>query len=245
VRLLVNGAADHFVAEQTTLIVQFAQDLLASAVPLSASKPVRPKPDSHISDPSLFSPASGAKSLDEEDSIKELDSSLAKLRVGSRFDRGASEPPPDTGISASVPVSHSETPLGRSPPAEYTWDWGGMPKKSKTLPPIAVQRALDMEQPGTAALGLESSVPRRKYTEKDRPLHQHRGATFPRIEKAGGADESLGKPGKLKNDEDDPYLFILEMEGVSHKFELSLCGVDGFASQGEGNVSEIAVMTSF
>ena len=105
-----------------------------------------------------------------------------------------------------------------------------MPKKSRTLPPTAVQRALELEHP----LGLDTP---KRYTEKDRPKRAPRLATFPLGNQQPDGDEALGKPGKLKNDEDDPYLFILEMDNMSHKFELSLCGDDGLASAGEGNVS--------
>jgi len=45
-------------------------------------------------------------------------------------------------------------------------------------------------------------------------------------------------PGKLKNIEENPYLFVLEADkGRSHTFELALCGSTTFAPHGDPTVS--------
>jgi hypothetical protein len=93
-------------------------------------------------------------------------------------------------------------------PCRLAWDWGGRAKER-----IPIQHAREGE------IGSPPLLAERSRSES-MPMTQPK------------------PPGRLKNVEDDPYLFVLEMaSGRAHSFELSLCGTDGYSPKGEVTVS--------
>lgn len=65
----------------------------------------------------------------------------------------------------------------------------------------------------------------------------HRGDSLP-VDNEHGQDPGLQTlRAQLTHVEDDPYTFMLQLDGRVHLFELSLCGTDGYAVDGKANVS--------
>lgn len=94
---------------------------------------------------------------------------------------------------------------------DLAWDWGGRAKGEGSSAP------------------LEKTNGRQGEVESP-PL-------LPERTRSESMPVRTTAPGRLKNVEENPHLFVLEMTaGRSHTFELSLCGKEGFASQGQAGV---------
>lgn len=150
-------------------------------------------------------------------------------------------------------------PPGDVPSQEYSWEWGGFPTRSPGPTSSAFQPFPDMSSlaPGhTTSSPLPSPSLLSESTATDQsPLPVHpptvRVSSFPSAAHPTSSSSRTRTPNhsvahglhpRLKNHEDDPYRFTLEVvapegsssssgSGVSapaakrtHEFELSLCG---------------------
>ncbi len=131
-------------------------------------------------------------------------------------------------------------PSGSTAEMDYAWDWGRFPKSSEPslthrknegdVDDLPVVHSEAMERASTDPIIPGSEREERKLPH---PAEFHHLNAQPALSPGAGGrptDLSIGQQGKLKNIEEDPYMFVLEMEGGrSHVFELSLCGTEGFA----------------
>lgn len=181
----------------------------------------------------------------------------APSSTGRRYDRGKSEPPhdPDDGMFSADPSPSRHQVLDTTPSSlsfssdnemlhSYSdihmpsssggspndaWDWG---RKHQTVRDEVKKRGSEMER--------STSVP--PAPSGHTPQQPLRADIMPPPGLASNSmtpDHSKGDsfPGKLKNIEDSPFMFILDMEGGrSHTFELALCGYEGFSPNGEASV---------
>jgi len=180
-----------------------------------------------------------------------------------RRDRGQSEPPrepeDDMDPMISIPVpSHSQavhsslSPLSRSPNGalfststslrvgassraamDLAWDWGRIPNQPSTTDDVqSTRQSFEMERSFSGPPAKPFSLYGQLIRSDSMPPA---GLDLAVSDAHSGSDES--SPGKLKNIEDSPFIFILDMEGGgSHTFELALCGEKGFAPHGEASV---------
>lgn len=170
------------------------------------------------------------------------------------FTRGQSEPPPNNANrdTPSLPRMESPPPYSEQGPADYTWEWGGFPTKT----PGVNEQTFDFSQgepPKQQKSKAQELVPPRvqKFRKDDlnrsnstpivtkgsddkvnlgRPKldngHAHTEPVLPDEAHSKHADGQHGHLGKLKNDEEDPYKFMLDTPSVCHTFELSLSAPD-------------------
>jgi len=161
--------------------------------------------------------------------------------------RGASEPPPDLEIEVNP---HGEIlPPPYAAASDYTWEWGGFPTKTpnqrdrpffepnpeaagSVAPPAPILASVASER--SNSVPLPSEVPRVSLDAKADGSQQRPGITRittepskvePRPQGGGHKNalaQPLGRPGKLKNIEEDPYKFVLDMGHTTHTFEMSL-----------------------
>ncbi|KAL7422980.1 lipin Ned1 [Cryptotrichosporon argae] len=233
----------------STLVDGFVNDLMASAAPSAGPLLARPSMPERQTDPLLTAagidsavdtpPSSGSTDTDVPAAIQalSLDSTteIDNPRISPtrrRFERGLSEPPvssakrklkpfPTTNGSSLAPSAAISMSASSTTEAamDYAWDW--------------YQPAPDSES--KSSLGLAGAEP-------PTPVTPTRSSTIPLPPvdaDAGEGTSIVAAPGKLKNVEEDPYRFVLEVEGSgSHTFELSLCGREGFASDGTASVEE-------
>jgi phosphatidate phosphatase LPIN len=201
-----------------TLVDQFAVDLLAST-----SRPAfLPK---RVTETNIARVSTAKESVRDEKPV-------TPTSARKRFDRGLSEPPPDPDSPQGSPTSRRFTPLKRTPQG-------------------TVFPTLHMKGPSTTSLDSRSDKERfPEDDEIDDDLEQSinklvindveeriRADSLP----PGGLDTILRStlPGRLKNVEENPYLFVLEADGGgSHTFELALCGSTTFAPHAEPSVSQ-------
>jgi phosphatidate phosphatase LPIN len=208
------ASESHEAANSRSSVVEaFTQDLVACT--LAAPRPsVVPRPSEPILPKASTPLHNGDLSLDV-DSLSLDDDEMSTPR---RFVRGQSEPPqtPDRPISPTA-ARHAlrpsprlaTTPNGKSFPAAV----GMHPSASN----VAMDYAWDW-----------GKVP---------PKEGHLPPTEERVRSESmpptALDAGLGdvaSTGRLKNVEENPYLFVLEMDnGRSHAFELALCG-EGMSS---------------
>ncbi len=160
--------------------------------------------------------------------------------------RGASEPPPD--VSDAVGAADVPPPPYEQPVQEYTWEWGSFPIKtpkprdqaffepdSPAVEPVTdvVSAAANLphfsneRRSSEPAVSADISLNDDATADSDRPV-MPRLATEPANAQAGSHGyknalaQPLGRPGKLKNDEEDPYRFVLEMGHTTHSFGMSV-----------------------
>ncbi|RXK41028.1 hypothetical protein M231_01659 [Tremella mesenterica] len=152
------------------------------------------------------------------------------LEDRSRRERHTSEPPPDI-----EPTSPSSLPLSRSPSGtifppslpiphatmDLAWDWGRLPAgrlPAGHKPPDDVEEVDNLEPP---ALERAQSLPPENMDSPVQP------PWAPSV--------------RLKNVEDSPYVFVLELEDSrTYTFELALCGHEGFAPGGKASEEDEA-----
>lgn len=210
----------------STLVATLTDDLRSSAKILGDR--TRPPMLHHsVSEPPAYDDDS-----DEDDALdakSEPDISGLSL-LDDRSVRAKSEPP-DTPPPRS-PTSHISTrphsphlirtpngtvfPSMMPPPAvlDLAWDWGGRAKGGSQ---IVAPRQREGE------VGSPPLLPERTRSES-MPITQSKAA------------------GRLKNVEENPYLFVLEMaSGRAHSFELSLCGSEGSGAKGDAAVSSMTM----
>lgn len=170
------------------------------------------------------------------------------------FVRGQSEPPPTstTQIIPSLSRIESPPPYSEEGPADYTWEWGGFPTKtpgvneqafdfsqsspieqeeSKKQDPIAPQikkfRKDDLTRSNSTPVATKSiDGLRNDARPKLDNGHAHTEPVLPDEAHSKHADGHHGHLGKLKNDEEDPYKFMLDTPSVCHTFELSMSAPD-------------------
>ena len=202
-----------------------------------------------------------------------LDSNLSEGKKSpsparQRHDRVSSEPPhsageaaetespgrlrPDSLPSGEVSTSSSEgsstsaiglpTTTTSHAAMDYVWDWGRLPGHSME-DDDGRHYEHNMER------SLSGPPVRSTMTAKEGIRNDHMPAAgldvaIPSNLDVRGENAPLAVPGKLKNIEESPYMFVLEMaDGRSHTFELALCGTDDFARSGEASVRVQTVMT--
>ncbi|GHJ88552.1 hypothetical protein NliqN6_4954 [Naganishia liquefaciens] len=170
------------------------------------------------------------------------------------FNRGQSEPPPATSQRnmLSLPRMESPPPYSEQGPADYTWEWGGFPTKtpganeqtfdfssslspmqedSKVADPVDahVQKLRDHNQSRSNSIPVVSKG-QNGIANGGRPRldtgHAHTDPVLPDDAHVQHVNEQHGHLGKLKNDEEDPYKFMLDTLSVCHTFELSLSAPD-------------------
>jgi len=179
-----------------------------------------------------------------------------------RNDRGHSEPPQfpedSNNLSISVPP-RSELLDSSSPPMsdtfsgtsiqrsalitasaasnadmDYAWDWGRVSSQSNE------EDIKDSQQP-SREMERSSSGPPATNGETSEQRMRNDSSTSAGMDLATSAVHRgtlASLPGKLKNVEDSPFMFVLDMDdGRSHSFELALCGEPGFALLGDTSVS--------
>jgi phosphatidate phosphatase LPIN len=111
---------------------------------------------------------------------------------------------------------------------DHAWDWGRLPSQTKT----------DGDVDDIAVENQETGVPTADHLERTRSVPAAVMDGDLRREASGSSDLSSAQPGKLKNLEEDPFMFVLEMsDGRTHTFELALCGAESFAPDGAASVS--------
>ena len=164
-----------------------------------------------------------------------------------------------TNSSASVPIPFrhepfpSQSPLSRSPKGalfppsfrfstngnsnsvmSHAWDRGRVPTRSNEEGGEgSTKRSLEMERSTSGPPAKANEVSEERLHDGISPTA---GLDLATPNARTSADTLL--PGKLKNIEDSPFSFVLDMEGGrSHTFELALCGEAGFAMLGEASVS--------
>lgn len=173
----------------------------------------------------------------------------AFVRAGSAPPRSSAEEHRDTHDNV---FTLDSPPLPPHDPSttDYTWEWGQLPIKTPAAiehksiefdladtTPKSKLKHRDEESHGVSGSNIVSgseSLPRsiqdpqikHLQLESDRPL-THRAHTDPQAEASGALDRTR-IPGKLKNDDEDPYKFILDMSGPIHTFEMGF--VDEFDS---------------
>ena len=178
-----------------------------------------------------------------------------------RGDRGVSEPPPDMEDDEetlsdrfphplappsplSRPVNGQIFPYAqKGSPSPTTslnyppWDWARVPTQRLENGGVEdLKRSLDMERSASGPLTKSGHVSEELMRSDTMPPSGLDLAT-PSVRQIP-RDPSSSAPGRLKNVEESPFLFILEMdEGVSYTFELSLCGSETFADGGDATVS--------
>jgi hypothetical protein len=170
------------------------------------------------------------------------------------FIRGQSEPPPSNAPPAVPSLSRIESPppYSEQGPADYTWEWGGFPtktpgvndqtfdfsqgepskqQKSKAQEPVppSVQKVRkdDLNRSNSTPIvtkGTDDKV------NAGRPKldngHAHTEPVLPDEAHSKHVEGQHGHLGKLKNDEEDPYKFMLDTPSVCHTFELSMSAPD-------------------
>lgn len=170
------------------------------------------------------------------------------------FTRGQSEPPVIGSRQSMNPLAHTESPPSytEQEQAGYTWEWGGFPTKTPgvaeqhfdftTGDPLAVEatKKLDTKSPKISKI-IKEELARSNSTPvgakgKDSPpavkrpqldgQHAHTDPVLPDEAHSRHTDGQHGHQGKLKNDEEDPFKFMLDTPSVCHTFELSMCAPD-------------------
>jgi len=116
---------------------------------------------------------------------------------------------------------------------DLAWDWGRIPNQPSTTDDVqSTRQSFEMERSFSGPPAKPFSLYGQLIRSDSMPPA---GLDLAVSDAHSGSDES--SPGKLKNIEDSPFIFILDMEGGgSHTFELALCGEKGFAPHGEASV---------
>ncbi|ORX40786.1 Lipin/Ned1/Smp2-domain-containing protein [Kockovaella imperatae] len=248
---------------RASLIEAFAHDLMASVPSHSYSTSSRrntPRSDE-------TSAHSGLDNMDRNDdrpshSQSDLSSTLDSLSLEEatpmnkssalrRGDRGQSEPPPDmeddleTSMPSSslarppngniFPYSSAQPPRPTTPTnLPNTWDWARMPPQSPESGGVDDLASYpDTERIEQGASGRND---KERLRADSMPAF---GLDLPLTPPGTSRDPSSSAPGRLKNVEESPYLFVLEMEeGRSYTFELALCEKEDFASNGKASDEE-------
>lgn len=251
-------------------LIQFAQDLLASAgAPVddlqTGKVPSQPayQPSTPITsqDVVVREIARRLNSLSVEDSTpskESLDATAPSQHLNpliprrDNFTRGQSEPPPDTNNASGItqsPQSESPSPYPEDAP-DYTWEWGGFPMKT----PGVAEQEFNLK-PNIDSIKPESKLPRLHKLAKEELIRSNSTPVAPKVKatsptserpklsdqhaqtepllpddahvsQQGGSQGQHGHGGKLKNDEADPYKFMLDTLTDCHNFELSICAPD-------------------
>ncbi|KAJ9124017.1 hypothetical protein QFC22_000809 [Naganishia vaughanmartiniae] len=171
------------------------------------------------------------------------------------FIRGQSEPPPDTNNESGMtqlPQSESPSPYPEEAP-DYTWEWGGFPMKTpgiaeqefnfkqnkevdkpeRKLPQIHKLVKEELVRSKRSNSTPVAGMVKENTSSSERPkLSSQHAQTDPVLpddahaSPQGGLQGQHGHGGKLKNDEDDPYKFMLDTLTDCHSFELSICAPD-------------------
>lgn len=170
------------------------------------------------------------------------------------FVRGQSEPPPATPQRnvPSLPRMESPPPYSEQGSADYTWEWGGFPTKtpgvneqtfdfSSSLSPMQensnAQKPVDthVQKLRKDDLIRSNSTPLASKNVDSLPNdarprlgngHAQTDPVLPDEAHSKYVEGQHGHLGKLKNDEDDPYKFMLDTPSLCHTFELSLSAPD-------------------
>jgi hypothetical protein len=229
--------------EKSKGLVQFAQDLLVSAGALTEEDSMGNK--GALTPPAMESAVvqeikrrlsyndmpEGEGDEESADMIENLPKSGPQLREG--FQRGVSEPPE----------------MGREPllASGYTWEWGGFPQKTpvnemndpmqgsvvdpsakKSLSPVSERPSLASTHDNplkSASVPVVSQLPKLKPSLKANPLERIQSEPVVGVAATNESQVLFSQPGgRLKNDENDPYKFTLDMSKGSHVFELGLGG---------------------
>lgn len=225
-------------------VVHFAEDLIASAGSQSKSVSALMRQDTLEACVDIPSPAAKAKDKIEAEihslaqSIEDLPAPSfgggSHLRAG--FARAGSEPPQLPGHDGSQVLALDSPPLVPQEPGspDYTWEWGQLPIKT----PAAVEHPpfeLDLI-PGDAMTTPKNRLHHLSSLDTDR--ERARSNSMPDVADSlldaerPSAVRAISDPsqtglmeqtgGRLKNDEEDGYKFILDCKGKSHTFELGL-----------------------
>jgi len=254
------GLGEVLDVERSDGLVKFAQDLLLSAGAITAEDslghgtPKRPESDVVWEIKRRLSFGDAPEQDEEADDVRELSGN--SIRPGQRagFSRGASEPP--------------EVGSGFTTQSDYTWEWGGFPTKtpaeevSDPLRHARINSLIETESPGlidrpslTATHKAGSSsvsapnvnrlegMPTRPSALLPQSKHLERQQSAPPLVRpaiSSVSPMSAQTPGGvLKNDEANPYKFILDMAGESHVFELGLGGDVLAGDEVEDNLDEV------
>lgn len=170
------------------------------------------------------------------------------------FTRGQSEPPVIGSRQSVNPLTHTESPPSyiEQEQAGYTWEWGGFPTKTpgvaeqhfdfttRDSSSLGATKKLDIKTPKMSKI-IKEELARSNSTPvaakgKDLPSavkrpqldgqHAHTEPVLPDEAHSRHTEGQHGHQGKLKNDEEDPYKFMLDTPSVCHTFELSMCAPD-------------------
>lgn len=193
------------------------------------------------------------KDSDAQGVAQQEDERLIPRREG--FTRGQSEPPAVTSRKPNMSLTELESPPSYSEQEQeaYTWEWGGFPTKTPGVAeqgfdfskqdvsmPLEASKAPQAKSPKLSKI-IKEDLSRRNSIPvvakgKDAPAalkrpgldvgHAHTDPVLPDEAHSKHTDGQHGHLGKLKNDEDDPYKFMLDTPSVCHTFELSLCAPD-------------------
>lgn len=190
---------------------------------------------------------------DDDEPVSQDPDRLLPRREG--FVRGQSEPPAITSrqsMISALPQLDSPPSYAEQESAAYTWEWGGFPTKT---PGVIDQqfdfmehdsskqeapKKTDIKSPKLQRV-IKEDLTRSNSTpvaakgtglasEHKRPQldgqHAHTEPVLPDEAHSRHTDGQHGHLGKLKNDEEDPYKFMLDTPSVCHTFELSMCAPD-------------------
>jgi hypothetical protein len=146
----------------------------------------------------------------------------------------------------------SPPPYAELGPADYTWEWGGFPTKTPGVaekhfdfaghdssksptsskpdvkpPKKQKDRKEELARSNSTPIAAGDTDPSlQRIRPKLEGQHAHTEPMLPDEAHSQPADVQHGHLGKLKNDEEDPYKFMLDTPSVCHTFELSLCAPD-------------------
>lgn len=257
------GLGEVLDVERNDELVKFAQDLLLSAGAITAEDslgthgmPKRSESDVVWEIKRRLSFGDAPDHDEEADDIRDLPEKSTRSGQRAGFSRGASEPP-EVGSAQQTTTS------------DYTWEWGGFPTRtpaeesSDPLRHARINSLIETESPGlidrpslaaTHKAGAASvSAPNVNKIDPPRPKpsallpaskHLERQQSAPPLVglslSAQTATSSQISGGLLKNDEADPYKFILDMTGASHVFELGLGGDVLAGDEVEDNLDEVS-----
>lgn len=226
-------------------VIRFAEDLIASAGSQSKSVSALMRQDTLEACVDVPSPAAKAKDKIEAEihslaqAIEGLptpsQSASSRLRAG--FVRAGSEPPHLSDDGSQV-LALDSPPLAPQEPGspDYTWEWGQLPIKT----PAAIEHPpfeLDLISGDAAAMktpknrvhhlsSLDSDRERARSNSMpdvaDALLEPERPSNLRAISDPAQSAASDQTNGRLKNDEEDAFKFILDVKGTLHTFELGL-----------------------
>jgi phosphatidate phosphatase LPIN len=210
-----------------TLIDQFAVDLLAS----TARPAFLPKRASELTVPKTVEGSAIISS--NSSAIKTMDTGRHSSSPRRRFDRGISEPPPDRDEEEykGYQSTTRDSPLRRTPQGTVIQTIRGA-HTNVTGGGLHSDVGDDIDDSHQIGQAISSSTSTQPMVEDRVRADSLPPATLDLVPNVG--------LGRLKNVEENPYLFVLEAEGRrSHTFELSLCGPGSFALNGDASVSSL------